>query len=99
MISPFLFIIVRTVMFHFVNRRLVLLAEPEYFVSSELLYADDTVLMSSSVINLQQLVNAVTKEGAAYKLETNWMKTFQISICTRPKKKKTTRPDRMTLSR
>ena len=83
-------------MFHDINKRLVLLAKTEYVVSRELLYADDTVLMSSSVINLQQLVNAVATEGAAYGLEINWMKTFQMSICTNAE---VTRPDGTALAK
>ena len=38
--------------------------------------------MSSSQENLQSLVNAVSEEGAAYGLEINWDKTFQMGICT-----------------
>ena len=50
--------------------------------------------MSSSVSNLQQLINAVTTEGATYGLEINWTKTFQMSICTNSQ---VTRPDNTVL--
>ena len=69
-------------MFYDIHAKLQLESEPAFVVNSELLYADDTVLMSSSQNNLQQLVNAVSSEGAAYGLEINWDKTFQMSVCT-----------------
>ena len=53
-------------MFYDIHAKLQLEPEPSFVVSSELLYADDTVLMSSSQSNLQQLVNAVSSEGAVY---------------------------------
>ena len=81
-LSPFLFIVVQSVMFHDIQAKLELEAEPLFVVTRELLYADDTVLMSSSQRNLQQLIDAVAAEGATYGLEINWDKTFQMSICT-----------------
>ena len=47
-LSPFLFIVVQSVMFYDIHRKLHLEVEPKFVVTSELLYADDTVLMSSS---------------------------------------------------
>ena len=75
-LSPFLFIVVQSVMFHDIYARLHLLREPPFVTSRELLYAGDTVLMSSSQANLQLLIDAVSEEGAAYGLEINWEKTF-----------------------
>ena len=51
-------------------------------VLRELLYADDTVLLSTSEDNLQRLLNAVITEGAKYGLELNWSKTFQMNVGT-----------------
>ena len=79
-LSPFLFIIVQSVMFHDIHDRLELSPVPAYIPSRELSYADDTVLMSSSEGNLQLLVDAVCKEGAVYGLEINRDKTFQMGI-------------------
>ena len=81
-LSPFLFIILQTVMFHDVYQSLNLVAEPAFVATRDLLYADDTALLSSSQDNLQQLVNAVVAEGAKYGLELNWEKTFQMNMGT-----------------
>ena len=62
-LSPILFIVVQSVMFDDIHAKLQLEPEPSFVVSSELLYADDIVLMSSSQSNLQQLVNAVSFES------------------------------------
>ena len=81
-LSPFLFIIVQTVMFHDIYKSVHLEEEPEFVVSRDLLYADDTALLSSSEENLQKLLNAVASEGAKYGLELNWDKTFQMNVNT-----------------
>ena len=50
-LSLYLFIIVQTVLLHDVDKRLsqeaLVVAEPPYLVTTDLLYADDTVLFSS----------------------------------------------------
>ena len=81
-LSPFLFIIVQSVMFHDIYNQIHLEPEPEFVVTRDLLYADDTLLVSSSRANLQLLLNSVVSEGAKYGLELNWTKTFQMTICT-----------------
>ena len=52
-LSPFLFIVVQSVMFFDIHAKIQLEAEPLFVVSRELLYADDNVLMSSSQDHLQ----------------------------------------------
>ena len=55
-LSPYLFILVQTVLHHDVDARLAghfrdqrhLFEEPPYAICTELLYADDTLLLSSS---------------------------------------------------
>ena len=79
-LSPFLFIIVQSVMFHDIYARIHLDLEPGFIVTRELLYADDTLLASSSAGNLQTLLNAVCSEGLKYGLELHWGKTFQMSV-------------------
>ena len=81
-LSPFLFILVQSVMFHDIYNLLHLDPEPPFVVTREVLYADDTLLMSSSPQNLQALLNAVVAEGAKYGLELHWGKTYQMQVCT-----------------
>ena len=57
-------------------------SEPEFIVTNDFLYADDTLLASSSAANMQRLVNAIVQEGAPYGLEINWSKTVQIQVST-----------------
>ena len=81
-LSPYLFIMVQTVMLHDVYATTVLDIEPDFIVTHDVLYADDTLLASSSAANMQRLVNAVVQEGAPYGLEINWSKTIQIQVST-----------------
>ena len=67
-------------MFFDIYSRLNVGEEPDFLVARELLYADDTVLMSSYQNNLQQLVNEIVIESAKYGLELNWSKTFQMNV-------------------
>ena len=67
-------------MFHDIYARIHLDPEPAFIVTRELLYADDTLLASSSEKNLQTLLNAVCEEGLKYGLELHWGKTFQMSV-------------------
>ena len=56
--------------------------DPEYIVTRDMLYADDTLLASQSSGNLQSMLNAIVDEGAKYGLELNWGKTLQMQINT-----------------
>ena len=69
-------------MFHDIYNLLHLDPEPPFVVTREVLYADDSLLMSSSPRNLQALLNAVVAEGAKYGLELHWGKTYQMQVCT-----------------
>ena len=59
-----------------------------YIVSKEVLYADDTALLSSSQLCFQvhQIIlkrcwmQAIVSEGAKYGLEFKWTKTYQMNI-------------------
>ena len=81
-LSPYLFIIMQTVMLHDVYRDVRLEEEPEFVVTRDILYADDTLLMSSSTGNLQKLLDAIVAEGLLYGLEMNWAKTQQLRVST-----------------
>ena len=67
-------------MFDDIYKRVVLEPEEQYVTTNEILYADDTLLLSSKSSNLQTLLNTVVEEGAKYGLEINWKKTNQMGI-------------------
>ena len=87
-LSPYLFIIVQTVLMHDVSERLVREMqqqqlrsdEPAFLVLSELLYADDTLLVSSSPRRLQLHMDLVIDEGQRYGLEVNFSKTVAMNV-------------------
>ena len=79
-LSPFLFVIVQSVMFSDIYSKYEFDEEPAFVVTREVLYADDTLLVSTSSQNLQRLLDAVVREGARYGLELNWDKTFQMAV-------------------
>ena len=47
-------------------------------VTRDVLYADDTLLVSQHQSNLQTMLNAIVEEGRKYGLELNWEKTAQM---------------------
>ena len=67
-------------MFYDIYNEIQLVPDAPYVVTNDLLYADDTVLLSSSQGNVQQLLDAVVVEGSKYGLELNWTKTYQMNI-------------------
>ena len=85
-LSLYLFIIVQTVMMHDVDTRLGELGhveEPAFMVTNDVLYADDTMLFSTSPVRLQNHLDLVVDEGKRYGLELNWEKTMVLRIhCT-----------------
>ena len=81
-LSPYLFIMVQTVMLYDVYANVVLNEEPDFIVSNDVSYADDTLFASTNPSNMQQLMNAIVQEGAIYGFEINWSKTVQIQVCT-----------------
>ena len=81
-LSPYLFIAVQSVMLHDVFDKLSLIEEPAFLEIRDLLYADDTLLMSAHTSNLQAMLDGIVEEGARYGLELNWKKTVQMQIGT-----------------
>ena len=83
-LSPYLFILMQTVLQHDVDQRmreaLPHTAEPDYIVCSDVLYADDTMLVSSSALRLQLHMDTLVDEGQRYGLELNWSKTVAMRI-------------------
>ena len=83
-LSPYLFILVQTILLYDVDQRMLLesfaVDEPEYIVCNDVLYADDTFLVSSSATKLQDHLNIIVDEGKRYGLELNWGKTFMMKI-------------------
>ena len=67
-LSPYLFIIVQSVLLHDIGCSLNLKSEPPFITSWEILYADDTLLISSHVDNLQQMLGRIVEEGRRYGL-------------------------------
>ena len=83
-LSPYLFILMQTVLLHDVDQRmrdtLALMTEPDYIVCTDVLYADDTMLVSSSASRLQLHMDTLVDEGQRYGLELNWSKTVAMRI-------------------
>ena len=84
-LSPYLFILVQTVLLSDVDdilssRNEQWPDEPPHVICSDILYADDTVLLSSNPNKLQMHLDILVEEGAKYGLELNWDKTVVINI-------------------
>jgi hypothetical protein len=83
-LSPYLFILVQTVLLHDVDTRMreegPRVQEPQYVVCEDVLYADDTLLVSSCSRKLQCKLGLVVTEGRKYGLELNWKKTILMQI-------------------
>ena len=82
-LSPYLFITVQTVLLFDVDERLLnetIVTEPAYLMTNDVLYADDTVLLSSCPSRLQAHLDILVDEGSKYGLELNWDKTMVIRI-------------------
>ena len=53
---------------------------PDYVLSSDLLYADDTVLIGNDTHTVQILLNTLVECGYAYGLEINWKKKQSLNL-------------------
>ena len=83
-LSPFLFVIVMTVLMDIARKDLSPLAAKAFDDKRlfDILYADDTLLLSSSAEKLQRQLELVVDEGRRYGLELNWKKTLAMRIGT-----------------
>ncbi|CAE8620602.1 unnamed protein product [Polarella glacialis] len=83
-LSPYLFIIAQTVLLwdvdHAMAREGFDVPEPEHVVTNDVLYADDTLLISASEQRLQRHLELIVAEGKAYGMELNWDKTVVMQI-------------------
>ena len=82
-LSPYLFIIVQTVLMYDVDERLsreAPIVEPAFIVTTDVLYADDTVLLSSCPLRLQVHLDLLVDERKKYGLELNWDKTYAMNV-------------------
>ena len=83
-LSPYLFILVQTVLLADVDHRLALCGpftkEPEFVVCPDVLYADDTILIGSDVRRVQLHLRIVIDEGRRYGLELNASKTVMLQV-------------------
>ena len=82
-LSPFLFIIVMTVLLHDARGRLERTSymAPEK-IPSELVYADDTLTLGVDEANAQLHMEAIAAAGKQYGLEYNWAKLEVLPINT-----------------
>jgi hypothetical protein len=81
-LSPFLFVMVMTVLLHDANDMLhqVHGINLRPGCCSELVYADDTLLIDVSTHNLQKYMECIATVGAEYGLKLNWGKVEQMNI-------------------
>ena len=80
-LSPFLFVMVMTVLLHDANTMLeacgVHLTE---LCCNELVYADDTLLIGVSAQHIQKYMECIADVGKEYGLSLNWQKLEQINV-------------------
>ena len=83
-LSPFLFGILMTVLMTDAQAKLGNEAKAAYerHELEEVLFADDTLLISRCGSHINEYMNAVTKTGAEYGLQVHWGKVHLIPIRT-----------------
>ena len=82
-LSPYLFIIVMTVMYHDVHANYTLHAERQRIVGThndEVLYADDTICFAQTTTVINRMLSAIEIEGKKYGMRLNKDKCEYISI-------------------
>ena len=87
-LSPFLFIMLMTVIMHDATNKLQnsfgdILKSP--LSVHDLIYADDTVLIDNSSDNVQKYMESVISTSAEYGLEINWSKVDLLGVRCLPK--------------
>ena len=76
-LSPYLFIMMLTVLFHEVDREV---SGQQSASCQDLAYADDTALISADPMALQATMDALLGKAAQYGLTPNWDKTVHMPI-------------------
>jgi hypothetical protein len=82
-LSPYLFIIVMSVMYHDVHANHRLLTERQRIVGThtdEVLYADDTICFAQTTTAINKMLSAIEQEGSKYGMRLNKDKCEYISI-------------------
>ena len=87
-LSPFLFVMLMTVIMHDANKKLQdcfgdIMNAP--LNVNDLMYADDTLLIDKYSENVQKYMDAVISTGAKYGLAINWEKVDVLSVRCFPK--------------
>lgn len=73
-LSPYLFILLMTVMFHDIHKDDKAQAKTQRFeglISDEVLYADDTICVTKTKPAMNRLINEIEREGTKYGLKLN----------------------------
>ena len=83
-LSPFLFVIVMTVLMDIARKDLSPLAsaaigEQQLF---DILYADDTIILGTSTCHVEEFAAAVGRAGLQFGMTLHWGKTQALSVCT-----------------
>ena len=82
-LSPFLFIIVMTVLME--NARAQLSPAARQAVAEHQLYdiryADDTLILGTGVADVEELASAIEKAGAEFGMTLHWGKTQAMAVC------------------
>ena len=83
-LSPFLFVAVLTMLIEDARDLLGVKATAALSTGalSELLYADDTLLMSAQPALIEEYVAAIAKAGSYYGMELHWGKFQALSVCS-----------------
>ena len=83
-LSPYLFIILMTVLFHDIHSHQEQRHIADYRVKGatfdEVLYADGTICISEDETSMNWLLNQIESEGAAYGFKLNKTKRFNCNI-------------------
>ena len=82
-LSPYLFVLLMTVLFHDVHQKVdhrIRIGQIEYFSHWELLYADDTLLLGKRAREINILLHAIEEECETYNLKLNRGKCEYIGM-------------------
>ena len=82
-LSPYLFIVVMTVMYHDIHTNYRLLTERQRIVGThtdEVLYANDTICYAQTTASLNRMIQAIEEEGSKYGMRLNKTKCEYICI-------------------
>ena len=82
-LSPYLFVLLMTVLFHDVHKRLdrlIQVGKLNYFDYWELLYADDTLLVGKPAREINMLLHAIEEESDKYNMRLNKAKCEYVGM-------------------